>query len=84
MLKFYLPLILSEEQMDFKLSNIPGNSVCINSDVTKINHRDVYKKITQNKKLTKLAIANIIPLHTYYSTRHISWFVTITRDGSVR
>ena len=29
MLKFYLPLILSEEQMNFKLSNIPGNSVYI-------------------------------------------------------
>ena len=29
LLKFYLPLILPEEQMDFKLSNIPGNSVYI-------------------------------------------------------
>ena len=30
LLKFYLPVILPEEQMDFKLSNIPGNSVYIN------------------------------------------------------
>ena len=30
LLKFYLPLILPEEQMNFKLSNIPGNSVYIN------------------------------------------------------
>ena len=29
LLKFYLPLILPEEQMNFKLSNIPGNSVYI-------------------------------------------------------
>ena len=30
LLKFYLPLILPEEQMNFKISNIPGNSVYIN------------------------------------------------------
>ena len=29
LLKFYLPLILPEEQMNFKLSSIPGNSVYI-------------------------------------------------------
>ena len=28
--KFYLPLILPEEQINFKISNIPGNSVYIN------------------------------------------------------
>ena len=29
MLKFHLPVILPEEQMNFKISNIPGNSVYI-------------------------------------------------------
>ena len=28
-MKFYLPLILPEEHMNFKISNIPGNSVYI-------------------------------------------------------
>ena len=32
LLKFYLPLILPEEQMNFKLSNIPGNSVYIKNN----------------------------------------------------
>ena len=34
-----------------------------------------FTKINQNKKLTRFAIANI----TSSFTRHISWFVTITR-----
>ena len=38
MLKFYLPLILPEEQMNFKLSNIPCYSIYINYKAIKDHH----------------------------------------------
>ena len=58
LLKFYLPLILPEEQMDFKLSNIPGNSVYINYKAIKDRHGSGVLKlirslISQGKRIAR-------------------------------
>ena len=42
LLKFYLPLIPPEEQMNFKLNNIPGNSVYINYEANYVVWRRRY------------------------------------------
>ena len=40
LLKFYVLLILPEEQINFKLSNIPGSSVYINAGIIDIYFQD--------------------------------------------
>ena len=57
-MKFYLPLILPEEHMNFKISNIPGNSVYINYKAIKDRHGSGVLKlirslISQGKRIAR-------------------------------